>query len=300
MSSDEPEKARATGEAESGTGATDTGGPGSADAEGGATAETGGASETQAEPSEAGTVSGATAEDGAVSEDVTADDSAEDGDAEDVPADAEHDTSEYDGADDADTADSDAAEDGDATAAAGDGDEGGRTGPPRWALLGAAAFATAAFVVAAVFGGWWLFSATGDDADIAAERQDVTNVAGQAVTAFTELDHTKLDEYFNRQKDLSTGQLANQIKQAEKTYREAITKAKSKVTTTVHDVAVSELNQREGKASAIVAASSDIKRGQQQGMKTMRLEVQLSRDGEDGPWKVSQIGDVPVTGGGQQ
>lgn len=245
MSSDEPEKARATGDAEDGTGATGTGVPGAADPE-----------------------------------------HVESADVE--PAESDADDSDDDSTTDDGTAEEDRT------------DGGERSGPPRWALLGAAAFATAGLVVAAVFGVWWLVSATGDDAEIAAERQDVTRVAGQAVTAFTELDHTKLDEYFSRQKELATGELANQISQAEKTYREAITKAKSKVTTTVHDVAVSELNDREGKASAIVAASADIKRGQQQGMKTMRLEVQLTRDGEDGPWKVSQIGDVPVTGGGQQ
>ncbi|MCP2253024.1 hypothetical protein LY13_001768 [Prauserella aidingensis] len=277
MSSDEPEKARATGEAEDGTGAAGTGVPGTADTEDTATADVGTADVEAAGVDVAESPDADSASDGTESADAASDTDATGTDADDGTAEP--------GADDSDD---------DST----DGER--RSGPPRWALLGAAAFATAAFVVAAVFGVWWLVSATGDDAEIAAERQDVTRVAGQAVTAFTELDHTKLDEYFSRQKELATGELANQISQAEKTYREAITKAKSKVTTTVHDVAVSELNDREGKASAIVAASADIKRGQQQGMKTMRLEVQLTRDGEDGPWKVSQIGDVPVTGGGQQ
>ncbi|GAA1207083.1 hypothetical protein [Prauserella alba] len=268
MNSDEPEKARATGEAEDGTGPPGTDVPGAADGDGADTVASPDAERPAADTEDGRTVDGDETE----------------GDDPDTDADSADETDE-------------SAADGEAA----DGEAGpGRSAPPRWAVLGAAAFATAALVVAAVFGVWWLVSATGDDAEVAAQRQDVTRVAGQAVTAFTELDHTKLDEYFSRQKELSTGELANQIKQAEKTYREAITKAKSKVTTTVHDVAVSELNEREGKASAIVAASADIKRGDQEGMKTMRLEVQLSRDGQDGPWKVSQIGDVPVTGGGQQ
>lgn len=176
----------------------------------------------------------------------------------------------------------------------------GESGLPRWTLIGAAAFATAAFIVAAVFGVLWFANATGEDAEVAAERQDVVRVAGQAVTAFTELDHTKLDEYFERQKELSTGELSQQISQAEDTYRKAITEAKSKVTTTVHDIAVNELNTREGKASAVAAASTKVQRGSDEGTKTMRLEIQLSRQGEDAPWKVSQIGDVPVAGAGQQ
>ncbi|MBB3662171.1 Mce-associated membrane protein [Prauserella sediminis] len=285
MSSDEPEKARATGETEDGTGAAGADVPGTADGDVDG-AETVAASES-AESAESSADSAAE-KPADTDGDDDVDSGADDGVADDGTegGSTEGDSTEGDGTEAEDEAEDEAEE--------------GRSVPPRWALLGAAAFATAAFIVAAVFGVWWLVSATGDDAEVAAQRQDVTRVAGQAVTAFTELDHTKLDEYFSRQKELSTGELANQIQQAEKTYREAITKAKSKVTTTVHDVAVSELNDREGKASAIVAASADIKRGDQEGMKTMRLEVQLSRDGEDGPWKVSQIGDVPVTGGGQQ
>lgn len=297
MSSDEPEKARATGEAEDGTGAAGTGVPGTADTEDAATADVGTADVETADVEAADVETAESPDADSASDGTESADAASDTDATDTDvtgADADDGTAEP-GADDSDDDSTDGGSTGDDSS---DGER--RSGPPRWALLGAAAFATAAFVVAAVFGVWWLVSATGDDAEIAAERQDVTRVAGQAVTAFTELDHTKLDEYFSRQKELATGDLANQISQAEKTYREAITKAKSKVTTTVHDVAVSELNDREGKASAIVAASADIQRGQQQGMKTMRLEVQLTRDGEDGPWKVSQIGDVPVTGGGQQ
>ncbi|MCR3719862.1 MULTISPECIES: hypothetical protein [Prauserella salsuginis group] len=288
MSSDEPEKARATGETEDGTGAAGADVPGTADG------DVDGAETVAASESAESSADSAAEKPADTDGDDDVDSGADDGVADDG---TEGDSTEG-GSTEGGSTEGDGTE-GDGTEAEDEAEE-GRSVPPRWALLGAAAFATAAFIVAAVFGVWWLVSATGDDAEVAAQRQDVTRVAGQAVTAFTELDHTKLDEYFSRQKELSTGELANQIQQAEKTYREAITKAKSKVTTTVHDVAVSELNDREGKASAIVAASADIKRGDQEGMKTMRLEVQLSRDGEDGPWKVSQIGDVPVTGGGQQ
>lgn len=174
-------------------------------------------------------------------------------------------------------------------------------GAPRALLLGSAAFAVAAFVVAAVFGVLWWTAASGDDAAMAQEREDVVRVAGQAVTAFTELDHQNLDAYFNRQKAMATGDLANQISQAEKTYRKAISEAKTKVTTTVQDVAVNELNEREGKATALATASTQVTRGQEQGTKTMRLEIQLTRVDEGGEqvWKVSQIGDVPVAATGQ-
>ncbi|MFD2397407.1 hypothetical protein ACFSVJ_12400 [Prauserella oleivorans] len=116
------------------------------------------------------------------------------------------------------------------------------------------------------------------------------------------MDHENLDAYFNRQKEIATGELRDQITQAEQTYRKAISEAKTKVTTTVQDVAVNELNEREGKASALATASTNVTRGQEQGTKTMRLEIQLTRVDEGGEqvWKVSQIGDVPVAATGQQ
>ncbi|MFF5986292.1 hypothetical protein [Prauserella flavalba] len=170
------------------------------------------------------------------------------------------------------------------------------SGPPRWLLFGSAAFAIAAFLVAAVFGAMWWVAAADDNADVAASREDVVRVAGQAVTAFTEVDYENLDEYFNRQKSLVTEDLKTQISTAEQTYRKAISDAKTKVVSTVQDVAVEELNDREGVASALATVSTKVTRGQEQGTKTLRLEVQLSRVDENGEqvWKVSQIGDVPV------
>ncbi|PXY17143.1 hypothetical protein DI005_05010 [Prauserella sp. PE36] len=170
------------------------------------------------------------------------------------------------------------------------------SGPPRWLLFGSAAFAIAAVVVAAVFGAMWWVAAADDNADVAAAREDVVRVAGQAVTAFTEVDHENLDEYFNRQKSLVTEDLKTQISSAEQTYRKAISDAKTKVVSTVQDVAVEELNEREGVASALATVSTKVTRGQEQGTKTLRLEVQLKRVDDNGEqvWKVSQIGDVPV------
>lgn len=263
MSSDEPEKDRLTGEAADATGEAEVESP------------DGAAGADDAGDDDAG-------------DEIPADDSTDSVDTPAEETDAEEASVEETGTEETPAEETSAESDS------------GRAGLPRWTLIGASAFATAAFVVAAVFGVLWLLNATGDDADVAHERQDVVRVTGQAVTAFTELDYTKLDEYFQRQKDLATGDLANQIKQAEGTYRKAISQAKSKVTTTVHDIAVNELNEREGKASAIAAASTKVQRGDQQGNKTMRLEIQLSRQGEDAPWKVSQIGDVPVAGAGQQ
>ncbi|WP_230423152.1 hypothetical protein [Prauserella cavernicola] len=168
--------------------------------------------------------------------------------------------------------------------------------PPRWLVFGSAAFAAAAFVVAVVFGIMWWAASSGDNADIASSREDAVRVAGQAVTAFTEVDHENLDEYFNRQKSMATEDFKAQITEAEQTYRKAIADAGTKVVSTVQDVAVDELNEREGKATALATVSTQVTRGEEQGTKTLRLEVQLIRVDDNGEqvWKVAQVGDVPV------
>ncbi|MBK1784059.1 hypothetical protein JHE00_06915 [Prauserella sp. ASG 168] len=163
-------------------------------------------------------------------------------------------------------------------------------------VFGSAAFAAAAFVVAVVFGIMWWAASSGDNADIASSREDAVRVAGQAVTAFTEVDHENLDEYFNRQKSMATEDFKAQITEAEQTYRKAIADAGTKVVSTVQDVAVDELNEREGKATALATVSTQVTRGEEQGTKTLRLEVQLIRVDDNGEqvWKVAQVGDVPV------
>ncbi|PXY32168.1 hypothetical protein [Prauserella muralis] len=173
--------------------------------------------------------------------------------------------------------------------------------PPRWLVLGSAALAAAAFVVAVTFGIMWWAASSDDTANIAAARENVVRAAGNAVTAYTELDYENLDAYFSRQKEVTTGDLLNQINQSEKTYRKAIEDAKTKVVSTVQDVAVEELNEHEGKASALAMVKTQVKQGDNEGTKVLRLEVEMTRvdDGGDQVWKLSGIGEVPVAGTGQ-
>ncbi|MFD2397408.1 hypothetical protein ACFSVJ_12405 [Prauserella oleivorans] len=52
-------------------------------------------------------------------------------------------------------------------------------GAPRWLVLGSAAFAVAAFVVAAAFGVMWWTASADDSAAVAREREDVVRAAGR-------------------------------------------------------------------------------------------------------------------------
>lgn len=177
----------------------------------------------------------------------------------------------------------------------------GESRMPRYVLLGSAALAVAAFVVAAVFGVMWWAASADESADVASAREDVVQATGNAVAAFTELDYQNPDAYFSRQKEVAIGDLRKQIERSEKTYRKAIADAKTKVVSTIQDVAVSELNTREGKASALATVSNEVTQGGKKSTKTLRLEVQMTRVEQNGEqvWKLSNIGEVPVVGSGQ-
>jgi Mce-associated membrane protein len=172
---------------------------------------------------------------------------------------------------------------------------------PRWALLGSAAFALAGLVAAAVFGIQWWVSANNGNASLAAARDDVVRVGGAAVKAYTEVDYKDLNGFFARQKAVSDPTMQAQLTQLEPTYRQALGDAQTTVATTIQDIAVEELNEHEGKASFLVAISTEVTKGTAHSVKPLRLEVQMSRIAENGQqvWKLSSIGDVPLVAAGQ-
>ncbi|WP_326568085.1 hypothetical protein VSH64_40840 [Amycolatopsis rhabdoformis] len=173
----------------------------------------------------------------------------------------------------------------------------GLPGSPRVWLFGAGGFALAAFVVAVVFGIMWWVAGTGDNAALAQSRDDVVKAGANAVKAYTEVDYEHLDDVFNRQKSVSDSDMAKQIDQLKPTYGKALTDAKTKVTTTVQDIAVEELDDHEGKASFLAAITTNVTQGAQTSAKALRLEVSMTRVGND--WKLSGIDNVPLVAAGQ-
>jgi Mce-associated membrane protein len=168
---------------------------------------------------------------------------------------------------------------------------------PRWAVLGAAAFSLAALIAAAVFGiGWWSAS-TDDNTGLAQARDDVVRVGGAAVKAYTEVDYQDLDGFFKRQLAVSDPAMAAQLQQTESSFRQQLTTAKTKVTTTIQDIAVEELDNHQGKASFLAAITTLVTQGTTSANKALRLEVQMSRVGSD--WKLSGIDSVPLVSSGQ-
>ncbi|WP_037360197.1 MULTISPECIES: hypothetical protein [Amycolatopsis] len=170
-------------------------------------------------------------------------------------------------------------------------------GSPRVWLFGSGAFALAALVVAIVFGIMWLVAEMDGDRGLASARDDVLKDGAAAVLAYTQVDYQHLDTYFQQQKDVSSDDMAKQIEQAQPNYSKALTDQKVKVTTTIQDIAVEELNDHDGKASFLAAISTDTSAGGKNATKALRLEVQMTR--VDGKWKLSGIDQVPLVAAGK-
>lgn len=170
---------------------------------------------------------------------------------------------------------------------------------PRRLVFGAAAFAGAALVVAGLFGILWGVAAADDNAGRAAQREDVTRVGSVAVRAMTEVDYTKPDQLFDRSVAVSTKEMAGQINAGRDANKKVMTDAKTITTTKVMDIAVDELNTDEGKARLLAAVQVEVKQGDKSSVKPMRMEVQLTRQDENGDqaWKLSAIDSVPVVSG---
>lgn len=167
----------------------------------------------------------------------------------------------------------------------------------RTLVLGAAAFALAAFAAAAIFGIQWAVASSDDNADLAHSRDEVVKAGGSAIKAYTEVDFENLDEFFNRQKAVSDDKMSQQLAQLEPTYRKALGDAKTKVATTIQDIAVEELDDHEGKASFLAAITTQVTQGDKSSSKALRLEVSMTRVGEE--WKLSGIDNVPLVAAGQ-
>ncbi|WP_236789521.1 hypothetical protein [Amycolatopsis sp. GM8] len=174
--------------------------------------------------------------------------------------------------------------------------DGGPTG--RYLVLGTAALAAAALIVAAIFGIQWWSASGNDNLALAQARDQVVQQGTTAVKAYTELDYTNPDAFFQRVISVSTDDMQTLMKNSEDNYRQSLAQAKTKVTTTVQDIGVEELDDHAGKASFLAAVSTLVTQdGQQPVAKPLRLEVQLTRVGAD--WKVSGISSVPLVSSGQ-
>lgn len=154
------------------------------------------------------------------------------------------------------------------------------------------ALVTASMAYAGWFGvSWWRAAAKADD--YAHTRDEVLMVAEQGVVNLTTMDHNAFDEGMSRWRDSSTGALRDSLVQDIEQSKARIEGLKTSTRGKVADAAVTELDERAGVASVIVAAEITVtKDGEQPAVRRNRFRVELTRT-DDG-WKLSALAAVPV------
>jgi len=162
--------------------------------------------------------------------------------------------------------------------------------------------AIALVVAAAGFAGWygvaWVRAENDDSLAYSQTRDEVNRVGQVAIVTMNTLDYKTVDQGLADWETATTGALHDEVVKGKKDSRDAIVAAESVTKATVLSSAVSELDDRAGQASILVALKVNVTvKGQEPADKFMRLAGKLQRT-EDG-WKLYEIGQVPYLQPGQ-
>lgn len=169
---------------------------------------------------------------------------------------------------------------------------------PQVLLTAAVALVVAAAAVAGWFGVAWFNAANDDSLSYSQTRDEVNRVGVASVVTMNNLDYRKVDQGLKDWEAATTGALHDEVLKGKAASREAIVAAESVTDATPLSSAVSELDERAGQASILVALRVNVKvKGEEPKDKFMRLAAKLQRT-EDG-WKLYEIGQVPYLQPGQ-
>ncbi|MBO2464842.1 nuclear transport factor 2 family protein [Actinomadura violacea] len=152
-------------------------------------------------------------------------------------------------------------------------------------------------VLAALFAAWagqnW-YTAAHDGAHAYSRTRDaVLQSAEQGVQNLSTLDYRDVDTGLATWLDSTTGDLHQQIAQGRTGFTDQVRKARTVTTAKILDAAVSELDERSGKASVLVAVETTVTPpGGTPVTKQNRLEGRLART--PGGWKLSDLGQAPA------
>ncbi|HEY9438038.1 MAG TPA: hypothetical protein VIS29_05190 [Streptomyces sp.] len=153
---------------------------------------------------------------------------------------------------------------------------------------------TVAAAGAAGWGGWSWYDAAHDDSAAYAQARDDALAAGeQAVQNMNTLDHQKLERGLDRWEDSTTGDLHRQLVDGRDAFAKQIESAGTVSTAQVLSGAVTELDDRAGRAAVMVALRVTVTAPKgKPAVKESRMLGQLTRT-SDG-WKLSALGQAPV------
>lgn len=161
------------------------------------------------------------------------------------------------------------------------------------------AAALALTLVAGVFAAWtgqdWYAAAHDDSAAYAVQRDQVLAAGEQAVQNLNTLDHSRVDGGLDLWESSTTGDLHDQLVSGRSEFAAQVKAAQTVSTARVLSGAVTELDERAGRARVLVALRVSVKApGRQSTDKDSRLLGELTRT--EGRWKLSALGQAPVGG----
>ena len=164
---------------------------------------------------------------------------------------------------------------------------------PRAVVLAAAVLLAVSAVTATFFGVSWAVAANDESLAYAVERDEALAAGRQAVINFNTLDHRDVQSGLDLWAESSTGPLHEEVVKGREANAKRIEEAKSTTTGEVLDAALTDLNDRAGKAHMIAVVKVTVtKEGQKPVHKRSRYQAELVREGEE--WKLSALGPVSV------
>ncbi|MEV3853287.1 nuclear transport factor 2 family protein [Streptomyces sp. NPDC050095] len=160
-------------------------------------------------------------------------------------------------------------------------------------IVAALALTLLAGGVAAWAGRSWYGAAHDDTASYATARDDALEAGEQAVQNLNTLDHRKLGPGLDLWESSTTGDLHSQLVKGRAEFTKQVESARTVSTAKVLSGAVTELDERAGRARVMVALRVTVTAtGQKATDKDSRMLGELTRT--DGHWKLSALAQAPV------
>lgn len=163
--------------------------------------------------------------------------------------------------------------------------------PPLTAAAGLAAALACAFAVWT--GSSWYAEAHDERAAFSRTRDEVLQAGEQGVQNMSTLDHADLAHGLDLWEESATGDLLKELKDSRKQFAQQVEKAGTTTTAKVLSGAVTELDERAGRARVMVATRVTVVTADRRtSTKDSRMLGELTRTPQG--WKLSRLGQAPV------
>jgi Mce-associated membrane protein len=158
----------------------------------------------------------------------------------------------------------------------------------------ALALAAAIALVLAAWSGWSWYAAAHDESVGFASARDMALAAGeQAVQNLNTLDHRDLKSGLDSWEASTTGDLREELREGRDEFEKQVRAARTVTAAKVLSGALSELDQRSGRASVLIALRITVDAPDEKpSSKESRLLGELTRT--DSGWKLSGLGQAPT------